>query len=178
MINALMKIWKFAGEEQKEIKKSVVLGFFYAIFQMFQVAAIYYVVLALTGNRKGDGTAWIAFLLLLAGIIGRAVLNKFAQLQQTHAGYFMAANKRIFIGDRLKRVPMGYMNENSLGEITGVTTTVLDDVENTAPVVLVNILSGFINALVFTILVLNFDWRIGLIVVAGTILYLMITSSM
>lgn len=178
MINALMKIWKFAGEEQKEIKKSVVLGFFYAIFQMFQVAAIYYVVLALTGNRKGDDTEWIAFLLLLAGIIGRAVLNKFAQLQQTHAGYFMAANKRIFIGDRLKRVPMGYMNENSLGEITGVTTTVLDDVENTAPVVLVNILSGFINALVFTILVLNFDWRIGLIVVAGTILYLMITSSM
>lgn len=178
MINAFMKIWHFAGEEQKEIKKSVVLGFFFAIFHMFQVAAIYYVVLALTGKESGENTAWTAFLLLFAGIIGRAVLNKFAQLQQTHAGYFMAANKRIFIGNKLKSVPMGYMNENSLGEITGITTTVLDDVENTAPVVLVNILSGFINALVFTLLVLNFDWRIGLIVVAGTVLYLIVTSFM
>ena len=46
---------------------------------------------------------------------------------------FMAANKRITIGNQLKSVPMGYFNENSLGEITGVTTTVLDNVENTAP---------------------------------------------
>ena len=90
----------------------------------------------------------------------------------------MVANKRVSIGDKLKSIPMGYFNENNLGEITGVTTTVLDNVENTAPMILVNILSGFINALVFTGMVLVFDWRVGILVVAGTILYLMITSSM
>src|SRR5699024_656135 len=85
---------------------------------------------------------------------------------------------RIYIGNKLKTVPMGYFNEKSLGEITGVTTTVLDDVENTAPMVLVNILSGFINAVVFTLMVIIFDWRIGLLVVAGTVIYLFITSVM
>lgn len=178
MLNALKKIWQFAGEERKEINKSVVLGFFYAIFHMFQIGAIYYIITALTMGDEGKRAAWTALGLLVVSIIGRAVLNRFAQLQQTHAGYFMSANKRISIGNKLKSVPMGYFNENSLGEITGVTTTVLDDVENTAPMVLVNILSGFINAVVFTLMVLFFDLRIGLIVVVGTAIYLLITSAM
>ncbi|MBM6888391.1 hypothetical protein H6B69_21750, partial [Pseudoflavonifractor phocaeensis] len=46
MIEVLRKIWRFAGEEQGNIRKSMVLGFFYAIFHMFQIAAIYVVVLA------------------------------------------------------------------------------------------------------------------------------------
>ena len=47
MIGVLKKIWHFAGEEQGNIRKSMILGFFYAVFHMFQIAAIYVVVLAL-----------------------------------------------------------------------------------------------------------------------------------
>ncbi len=178
MINVLKKLWQFAGEEQKEIKKSVVLGFFFAIFHMLQICAVYYVILALTGGSQSLSAAWICLALLLASIAGRAILNRFSQLQQTHAGYFMVANKRVAIGNKLKSVPMGYFNETSLGEITGIATTVLDDVENTGPMVLVNILSGLINSLVFVLFILAFDWRIGLLVTAGILLYLLITSAM
>ena len=178
MIEVLKKIWRFAGKEQWNITKSVFWGFFYAVFHMFQVGAIYYVVLALTGGNQTADAAWTALLLLAASVIGRAVINRFTQLQQTHAGYFMVANRRIEIGDKLKRIPMGYFNEKSLGEITGVTTTVLDVVETVGPVVLVSILSGFINALVFMLCVFAFDWRLGLLVLAGTLIYLWITSRM
>ena len=178
MIEVLKKIWRFAGKEQWNITKSVFWGFFYAVFHMFQVGAIYYVVLALTGGEQTADAAWTALLLLAASVIGRAVINRFTQLQQTHAGYFMVANRRIEIGDKLKRIPMGYFNEKSLGEITGVATTVLDVVETSGPVVLVSILSGLINALVFMLCVFAFDWRIGLLVLAGTLLYLWITSRM
>ncbi len=178
MIEVLKKIWRFSGKEQWNITKSVFWGFFYAVFHMFQVGAIYYVVLALTGGNQTANATWTALLLLAASVIGRAVINRFTQLQQTHAGYFMVANRRIEIGDKLKRIPMGYFNEKSLGEITGVATTVLDVVETSGPVVLVSILSGFINALVFMLCVFAFDWRIGLLVLAGTVLYLWITSQM
>ena len=178
MIEVLKKIWRFAGKEQWNITKSVFWGFFYAVFHMFQVGAIYYVVLALTSGEQTADAAWTALLLLAASVIGRAVINRFTQLQQTHAGYFMVANRRIEIGDKLKRIPMGYFNEKSLGEITGVTTTVLDVVETVGPVVLVSILSGFINALVFMLCVFAFDWRLGLLVLAGTLIYLWITSRM
>ena len=90
----------------------------------------------------------------------------------------MVANKRIAIGDKLKRIPMGYFNARSLGEITGISTTVLDVVESNGPVVLVSILSGFINSIVFLLCVFGFDWRIGFLSLAGTVLYLLITSAM
>lgn len=178
MIEVLKKIWHFAGKEQKNISKSIFWGFFYAVFHMFQVGAIYYVVLALIGGDHSYQAAWTALALLLASIAGRAAINRFTQLQQTHAGYFMVADRRIQIGDKLKRIPMGYFNDKSLGEITGVTTTVLDVVETMGPVVLVSMLSGFINALVFILCVFFFDWRIGLLALAGTILYLCVTSAM
>lgn len=178
MLNALKKIWQFAGSERKNINKSIAVGFIYAIFSMLEISAIYFVILALTSHQQAHKAAWIALSLILASIIGKAVTNYFSQLQQTHAGYFMAANKRVQIGNQLKSVPMGYFNDNSLGEITGVTTTVLEEVEAVAPMVLVSMLGGFINSLIFTLMVLCFDWRIGLIVIAGMALYLIITSAM
>lgn len=178
MIAVLKKIWEFAGEEQKNINKSVVLGFFYAVFHMFQVGAIYFVVLALTGEDQTNRAAAAAFILILISVLGRAFVNRFTQLQQTHAGYFMVANRRIAIGDKIKKVPMGYFNDKSLGEITGITTTVLDVVESTGPVVLVGILSGLVNSAVFVLFVFLFDWRIGLLSLCGILLYLLVTSFM
>ena len=178
MIGVLKKIWDFAGEEQGNIRKSMILGFFYAVFHMFQIAAIYVVVLALVGGSTDSAPAWQALGLLLASILGRAVLNRFSQLQQTHAGYFMVADKRISIGDKLKRVPMGYFNDQSLGELTGITTTVLDEVESTGPMVLVSILGGLINSAVMLLCVLFWDWRIGLLALAGMLVYLALLSGM
>ena len=174
MIEVLRKIWRFAGEEQRNIRKSMVLGFFYAVFHMFQIGAIYVVVLALVDGSTSAAPAWQALILLLVSILGRAILNRFSQLQQTHAGYFMVADKRISIGDKIKRVPMGYFNDQSLGELTGITTTVLDEVESAGSMVLVNILGGLINSLVMLLCVLFWDWRIGLLALAGMLLYLLL----
>ena len=129
MIETFRGIWRFAGEEQRNIRRSVIACFFNAVFHMFEIAAIYYTILALLDGKTGHATAWQALGLLAVSILGSAVTKYFSQLQQTHAGYFMAANKRVAIGQRMKSVPMGYFNDNSLGELTGVCTTVLDNVE-------------------------------------------------
>lgn len=178
MIEVFKKIWNFAGAEQSNIKKSVAIGFIYAVFHLFQVGAIFFAISAIVERSHHYYYIYLSLIMMLVSIIGRIICFYFSRLQQTHAGYFMSANKRIDIGNRLKSIPMGFFNENSLGEMTGITTTVLDEVENTVPMVLVNILSGFINSFVFIIYILIFDLRIGLIVISGTILYLFVTSLM
>lgn len=178
MISTFKKIWQFAGAERTNINKSVAVSFLNAMFHMFEVGAVYFVILALTGGEQGTKTAWIALFLMLVSIIGNGVTARFSKMQQTHAGYFMAANERVKIGNLLKGVPMGFFNENSLGEVTGVCTTVLGNVETLVPMVLVNILGGLIGTVVFTAMILIFDWRIGLIAVAGMLLYFLLVSSM
>ena len=86
MIEILRKIWRFAGEEQKNIRTSVIGCFFFAVFHMFQMAAIYVVILALVDGSASSAPAWQALGLLLVSIIGRAIVHRFTQLQQTHAG--------------------------------------------------------------------------------------------
>ena len=178
MIEAFRKIWNFSGTERKNINRSILANFFSAIFRMFEIGAIYVIVTAIIDGKTGSAPALAAVGCMLVSIVGSGVIGSDAKLKQTHAGYFMVANKRIDIANRLKSVPMGYFNENSLGEITGVSTTVLDNVETIAPMVLVTIAGGMINALLLMVLVLVFDWRIGFVVIAGTALYLLITSAM
>ena len=178
MIEAFKKIWKFSGNEKKNINKSVAVGFLNAVLQMFQVAAIYFVILSLTDGRSGGTTAWIALGCELVAIFGGAVTASISKMYQTHAGYFMAAERRISIADRLKSVPMGFFNSNSLGQLSGVCTTVLSTIENMVPMVLVNILGGLITTAVFAAVILVFDWRIGLISLAGILLYLLAVSAM
>ncbi len=178
MISVFKKVWLFSGCEQSNIKMSVILGFFNAIFNTLQVGAIYVVLKALIENNSSVSVAGQAFGLMFASILGKIVTQYYSQLQRTHAGYFMVADKRIYIGNKLKLVPMGFFNRNSLGNITAIATTILSDVENTAPVVLVTTLGGFLNALVFSIVILLFDWRIGLIVLAGMLVFLGITALM
>lgn len=178
MIEIFRKIWDFAGVERSNIAKSAAVNFLNAVFHMLEISAIYFVIVALTQKESGNQAAWMALIFMAASIIGNAVTNSFSKQQQTHAGYFMAANERIKIGNLLKGVPMGYFNENSLGEVTGVCTTVLGNVEMLVPMTLVNIMSGMIGTVVFTAMILLFEWRIGLIAAAGIIVYFLIISSM
>lgn len=178
MIDAFKKIWQFAGKERENINKSVAVSFLNAVFHMFEIGAVYFVVCALIEGDKSLKAAWISLGLMLISIVGNAVTNSLSKMMQTHAGYFMAADRRISIGNRLKGVPMGFFNENSLGEVTGVCTTVLGNVEMLVPMVLVNILGGLIGTIVFTAMILVFDWRIGLIAAAGVLAYLVVVSAM
>ena len=178
MIGVFKKIWDFAGTEQKNIHNSILSGFVNAMFHAMQLWALFVVLSALVEGSKSKETAFAALGIMLLSIAGKIVTQYVSQLQRTHAGYFMVAEKRVYIGDKLKVVPMGFFNQNSLGQLTAVATTTLSDVENAAPVVLVTSLGGFLNSLVFSLTIFLFDWRIGLIVAAGVVLFLYVVSLM
>ena len=115
--------------------------------------------------------------IMAVSVIGRMICFYFSANDETEAGYFMVAEKRIHIGDRLRYIPMGYFNNNSVGNITAVVTTTLSDVENNASRCLVIIIGGFLNTFALTLGVLAIDWRIGLIALAGILAYLLVTEA-
>lgn len=178
MISVFKKIWDFSGKEQRNIRNSIIWGFLNAIFHALQITALFVVLNVLVSGNRDRTAVWMSLGIMILSIAGKIVTQYISQLQRTHAGYFMVAEKRIGIGEKLKIVPMGYFNQNSLGNITAVATTILSDVENAAPVVLVTSLGGFLNSLVFSLAMLAVDVRIGLIVLAGIGIFLMIVAAM
>jgi len=178
MIEAIKKIIDFSGQEKNRIYRAIIISFFKSLFSMFRMAAIYFVLLAFEEGNSTMQPTWTALVFLGVSIAGQFILKMVADLQAVHAGYYMSAYKRLEIAERLKKVPMGYFNDNNLEKITGTATTVLDVVENQGANVLVLILSGLMNAVVFLLCVMFFDWRIGLIELVGMTIYMLITSSM
>ena len=178
MIEAIRKITEFSGQEKNRIYRAVLLSFFKSLFSMFRMAAIYYILQAFDAGDQTMKPAWTALILLGISIIGQFILKQAADLQAVHAGYYMSAYKRLDIAERLKKIPMGYFDDSNLDQVTGIATTVLDVVENQGANVLVQILSGLMNSLVFLICIIFFDWRLGLIDLIGMVIYMLITSSM
>lgn len=178
MIEALRKIIRFSGSEKKNIYKSIFVSFLRACFSMLRIGAIYYIIVGLINDDTSTTPAWIAFVLMIVSILGTATTRNISLLQQTHAGFYMSANKRMDIAEKLKRVPMGFFNDNSVGEITGVSTTVMSTVENLGATVLVLVLGGLINTVVFFLLIPFLDPRIAMVVLAGIAIYLIFTSIM
>ena len=80
------------------------------------------------------------------------------------------------IGERLKRAPMGYFNENRLGDITAAVTTTLGDLEQLSVTIMENVAGGFIHAIVIGVWLMIYEWRIGLISLAGLAVALIVYS--
>ena len=175
MITALKKIYTFSGRWKGVLKKSVVFSLLHSIFDMFQIGALFLILNGLVEGIKGQDILF-AFLLLFAGVIGKIVCSYISDFSQTRVGYFMCADKRIHIGDRMKYMPMGYFNSHSLGNLTSTVTTTISDVENNAPSVLITVIHGFIHVTVITIVMFFFDWRIGLLACLGIALFLLCNS--
>ena len=178
MIKAIKDIWKFSGTESENVRNSIIFGFIVGIGRMIEMAGIYFIITAIIGAVSGRGPSWQSFLIVLAGVIVACFAKGYSQMEQTHAGYFMAANKRIAIADHIKSIPMGYFNENSLGELVGTMTTVIENVETLAPMVMIRLMEGLITSLVMLICVFVFDYRFGIAMLIVEAIYLMISSMM
>ncbi len=178
MIEALHKIFIFAGNERKNIYLSIFISFLKACFSLLRIGSVYCIVSAIVNNDTSGRPAFLAFTLMLISIVGMALTRNTSLLEQTHAGYYMSANKRLDIANRLKKVPMGFFNDNNTGEITGVATTVTDTIENVGATVLVLVLGGLINTVIFFAMIPFLDVRIAGVVLGGIVVYLLFTSIM
>ena len=172
MYETLKKIIAFAGSKEGLLKKSLLFAFLSGLFAALQFAALFIVVEALVSDNRDRRFIWISLGIMAVSLVGRIITTYFSTMEQTETGYCMVAEKRIHIGDRLRYIPMGYFNKNSIGNITAIVTTTLGDVENSAARVLVSVLGGFFNSVALVIVLLVFDWRNGLIAAIGVLLYL------
>ena len=172
MYGTLKKIIAFAGIKEGLLKKSLLFAFLSGLFAALQFAALFIVVEALVSDNRDRRFIWISLGIMAVSLVGKIITTYFSTMEQTETGYCMVAEKRIHIGDRLRYIPMGYFNKNSIGNITAIVTTTLGDVENSAARVLVTVLGGFFNSAALVIVLLVFDWRIGLIAAVGVLLYL------
>ena len=170
MIKTLSKIYQFSGKMQETMKKAILFSVLHSLFDMMSFGAL---AMFFSGLTDGFTTSmiWMIFGITLASMLLKIYCSYISDFGKVQIGYFMCAEKRIHIGDRMKYMPMGYFNDHNLGNLTSVVTTTMGDIENNASMVLTNILGGYIHAAIITIVMLCIDWRIGLTILCGILLF-------
>ena len=178
MITVFKKIWNFAEKEQPNIRKSIIVGFLCAAFNAMQMGGVYYVLVKIFDETLSMKDIAIVLGILLVSLVGKIITQYISQLEQTHAGYFMAADKRIRIGNKLKRVPMGFFSEFSLGKITTMSTTTLSQIEMQVPMLLVLVLGGLLNTFVFALALFYLHIMVGITAFLGILAFFIVTYFM
>ena len=171
MIDILKKLYCLSEKEQPYIRKSVVYGLLYSAFELLQFLAVYLVLRAVATHAEGN-IPMQAFGVMLISIAGCIVMHAQSNIKQMRAGLYMAADKRIDIGNKLRHAAMGYFNDSSLGKITAAVSSKLYMIENTVPSILSNVLQGILYTAVLLVGFLCFQWKIGLIMVISAVLSL------
>ena len=174
MFGVLKKIFDFAGTRRGLLKKAMAVSLLGALFAALQFLALMLALDMLTGGA--DFAVWPVVGVMAVSILGHIACAYYATNAETDTGYHMAAEKRVYIGDRLRYIPMGYFNDNSLGNITAVVTTTLGDVENSAARCLVLVIGGFLNTAALCLMLTFADWRLGLVAILGILCYLLVTE--
>ena len=172
MLEILKKFFRFCDKrERSKFYRSIVLGVLAALFSALKIPAIGVMLQAILTGGVTAKTVLLSLVIMLVSVIGSSVLKYRATALQTDAGYCTTANKRVQIAEHLRYLPMGYFNENSLGAITSVTTNTMDNLSGVSTRAVMLVTEGIFSTAVMTLAVFLFDWRVGLLIIAGLAVY-------
>ena len=178
MFDAYRRFFAFAGKHAGTWKKGLVFEFLRSIFEAFQFIALLIVLRALVEQNVTAATAWVAFGTMAVSVAGAALFWYLAHNSEGQANYRMCGDKRIHIGERMKYMPMGYFNSQSLGALTAAATTTMEEIEGMSFAVIARTVVGIIRTLVFTVAILCLDWRVGIVFLLGALLFLWVNAGL
>ncbi|MCY7019386.1 ABC transporter ATP-binding protein [Streptococcus sanguinis] len=174
MLNILKKFFDFCtSEDRRKFYQSIYLGIIKSFIIALRIPAIGLVVMGLIEKNLSMQTFWLALGIMLVSTVLNVWITLKITMLQTEAGYHTCAQKRIEIAEHMRYLPMGYFNQNSLGKITSVTTNTLEGLSDVATRVVMMTVQGFLTTGLITILVFLYDWRVGLVLLVGLVLFLL-----
>ncbi|QTQ12596.1 ABC transporter ATP-binding protein [Treponema parvum] len=179
MIKIFRNFFNFCGKQnKKKMVASMWLGVLKSVFEALRIPAVYIMLTALLSNSVTYTVVFECLGVMILSITGSAIIQSRITMLQCQAGYGTCADKRMEIAEHLRYVPMGYFNKNSLGTITSITTNTLELLASMATRVVMISTQGYLSTAVVTLMVLLWNWKIGLILLCGIVFFIIVNSYM
>lgn len=155
-------IRRVAGKNMKSLYFPIVLSCVDALLHMGMFSTMILTIIELIG-----GIFTVEKLTLYSIVLGilflvRAILFSINYTQVQYRGADISAQQRLFLGDHIRSLNLGYFNKNSIGRLMSTLTTDITDFEQ----ILTHSLASLIKVLFFSALTLLFafmvSWQFGL----------------
>ena len=163
MKELIKTLYEVSGSYSKRITRMLIFDVFKGIFEGVALGAVLFCLTKIceavfSGQSVLMGDVYIVFAIAAASVIGKVVFGYLADRNKYIASYNLGAENRLYIGDRLKNVNMGYFSTNSLGNVAGGLSTVIGDLETVGVPIIELMLVGTIQTLIMVAFVLPYDF--------------------
>ena len=178
ILNMMTRILKVSGKYKKQIQIAFIFSVLNAVlakmpilYAMIIISKLYY------GTMTSLHAIYVGIVMVIT-IILQMIFQHASDRLQSGAGYLLFSDKRIELGEHLKRLPMGYFTEGNIGKISSVLSTDMLFIEENVMAKIANILSYAFSAIILVVFMFIMDWKLGIIATITSIIAILIGQKM
>jgi ATP-binding cassette, subfamily B, bacterial IrtB/YbtQ len=163
MIRLLLRV--LGRDYAAPMRRTIALMTLTAIAEGLSYALLVPVLGALLGGEPGDVWPWLGAFGAVVALC--ATLRYASDLSGFRVGTTMLQGMYHRLGDHLARLPLGWHGTARIGQVSALASSGILQVGNVAAHLLAPFLSACVTPLTIACVLLAFDWRMGLAVVAA-----------
>ncbi len=130
MLKQIRRIIKLADKYKGKIRIAYLFSFLNSFFTYFPYMMSLFVIKELFQKTMDYRKVWLIGEILILCLMGQVLFRYLADRFQSTAGYEVFAALRIKLGDRLKKLPMGFFSDGNIGKISTVLSNDMQYVES------------------------------------------------
>ena len=181
MIELIKRLYTVAGKQSGRITKMLIFNTLKSFFESFMLGGVLFILMKICEgifdkNPVVIKDVYTVAVIELVGVVGKITCGYFADKNKNTASYSFGAENRLIVGDRLKKVNMGYFNDNSLGDVAGRMSTAISELETVGVFIITALIAGTIQTVMMGIFIFPFDMITGFIILATIAIGLFINS--
>lgn len=181
MRELLKKLYSIAGKESQKLSRMIVFEIVKSIFEGISLGAILFLLLKIFEKLFEQkevvmNDVYIVFGIAVLSVAGKIVFGYLADRNKYIATYNLGAENRLYIGDKLKQVNMGYFNSNRLVHISGGLTSVIGELETVGVNIIEMMFVGIIQTVIMACFMLPFDFITGVIILITLMIGLFVNA--
>ena len=181
MIELIKRLYIVAGKQSGRITKMLIFNTLKSFFESFMLGGVLFILMKICegifdNNPVVMKDVYTVAVIELVGVVGKIACGYVADKNKNTASYSFGAENRLIVGDRLKKVNMGYFNDNSLGDVAGRMSTAISELETIGVFIITALIAGTIQTVMMGIFIFPFDMITGFIILATIAIGLFINS--
>ena len=170
LIRLIKRIIKISGKYAGRIKAAFVCAAIKSIMMQMPIYITYLILLQFYEHTITlRSCAYAGF-----GLVGIVTVQIMAQIfsdrLQSAAGYMLFADKRMELGEHLKKMPMGYFTAGNIGKISSVLSTDMIFIEEVCMSTIADMMSYIFSACVIIVFLAGLDIRLSAVMLGITVI--------
>ena len=161
MLKMIQRIIKFSSKYKSRIYVAFIFSFLKSMLSQMPIVLSFVIISKYLEGSLDFKSIIISGVLMVMIVILQMVCQYNADKRQSSAGFEVTADKRLELGNHLRKLPMGYFTEGNIGKISSILSTDLVFIEEASMTVLADLMSDLFSECILVVFMLCFNPLLG-----------------